>query len=173
MRSMLKLSIQVNGDSLRQSVTLGMPCRLNGTIPVRFIRLRRNYKCACVWFTCSFFPNGGRHQPGCGKDITGICSHQRSYKYFCKSISKPLSGYQCNAKHCLRSITAVMGGEPGSFNQWVLRNTRKKIIEISLFHGFAWISLSEQRENTTSLWSWKTDDDDTHFLCLVIVDLNK
>ncbi|XP_058816211.1 pancreatic lipase-related protein 2-like [Topomyia yanbarensis] len=36
-----------------------------------------------------FYPNGGRaHQPGCGgmNDITGACSHGRSYEYYAESI---------------------------------------------------------------------------------------
>ncbi|CAG9830945.1 unnamed protein product [Diabrotica balteata] len=33
-----------------------------------------------------FYPNGGRHQPGCGIDIVGTCSHSRSYKLYAESL---------------------------------------------------------------------------------------
>ncbi|XP_018330867.1 pancreatic triacylglycerol lipase-like [Agrilus planipennis] len=32
-------------------------------------------------------PNGGRSQPGCGTDVTGSCSHSRSYQYFAESVA--------------------------------------------------------------------------------------
>ncbi|XP_034230284.1 phospholipase A1-like [Thrips palmi] len=43
--------------------------------------------------TSDFFPNGGSDQPGCGVDLTGVCSHARSYKYFAESIVEG-KGYQ-------------------------------------------------------------------------------
>ena len=36
----------------------------------------------------AFYPNGGRFQPGCGFDITGVCSHSRSYKYYSEAVAK-------------------------------------------------------------------------------------
>lgn len=58
-----------------------------------------------------------RAQPGCGIDITGACSHQRAYKYFSTSINKLITGYLCDSKACSEDETAVLGGEPGSFDQ--------------------------------------------------------
>lgn len=34
----------------------------------------------------TFFPNGGKSQPGCGADFTGTCSHSRAYKYLAEAI---------------------------------------------------------------------------------------
>ncbi|XP_023026087.2 inactive pancreatic lipase-related protein 1 [Leptinotarsa decemlineata] len=34
-----------------------------------------------------YYPNGGRTQPGCGVDLTGSCSHGRSYEYYAESLS--------------------------------------------------------------------------------------
>lgn len=33
-----------------------------------------------------FYLNGGKNQPGCGLDLSGACSHGRSYEYFSESI---------------------------------------------------------------------------------------
>lgn len=49
-----------------------------------------------------FFPNGGSvNQPGCNpvNDITGSCSHGRSYEYFTESIdsSIPFKAYPCDS----------------------------------------------------------------------------
>lgn len=72
----------------------------------------------------SFYPNGGLSQPDCKMDIVGYCSHQHAYKYFAKSINTPIHGFLCNSledaktgKNCSKDHTALLGGEPGSFNQ--------------------------------------------------------
>ncbi|XP_004536577.1 phospholipase A1 [Ceratitis capitata] len=36
----------------------------------------------------AFYPNGGRKQPGCGIDLTGSCSHGRSYVYYAEAVRK-------------------------------------------------------------------------------------
>lgn len=72
--------------------------------------------------TASFYPNGGRSQPGCGLDIIGSCAHRRSYEFYLESIVTPqFYASQCEsvenvqigncsiADHVVR-----MGGEPGT-----------------------------------------------------------
>lgn len=73
--------------------------------------------------SASFFPNGGRRQPGCSSwDMVGACSHIRATSYFiesvirsefyavrCESFQKFITG------NCLMTNGVVsMGGEPGN-----------------------------------------------------------
>lgn len=43
-----------------------------------------------------FYPNEGQHQPGCGLDIAGICSHYRSFKFYAESkVNNRFSSFRC------------------------------------------------------------------------------
>lgn len=73
--------------------------------------------------TASFFPNGGRSQPGCSKwDIVGMCAHGRSYEYFLESLtSSRFIAFECESyedvkdeKCSVINKLVKMGGEPGS-----------------------------------------------------------
>lgn len=74
--------------------------------------------------TANFYPNGGRVQPGCAWDISGTCSHSRSYEFFAESLHSnvPFFSYECSSieeiskGNCSVVDTdgALMGGEPGN-----------------------------------------------------------
>ncbi|XP_033307454.1 pancreatic triacylglycerol lipase-like [Bombus bifarius] len=56
--------------------------------------------------TSDFYANDGRHQPGCGIDLLGICAHLRSYKFYAESITNPKGFLGRRAD----GATAYMGG---------------------------------------------------------------
>ncbi|XP_001845805.2 pancreatic lipase-related protein 2 [Culex quinquefasciatus] len=70
----------------------------------------------------SFYPNGGRTQPGCGIDITGACAHGRAFEFLAESIisggftSIPCQNYQqILENNCvINGPSRPMGGEPSN-----------------------------------------------------------
>lgn len=74
--------------------------------------------------TASFYPNGGRRQPGCKMDLlkAGACSHIRACSYYIESIIRP-EFYALRCESYKKFITGncelnngiePMGGEPGN-----------------------------------------------------------
>ncbi|XP_076750412.1 pancreatic triacylglycerol lipase-like [Xylocopa sonorina] len=65
-----------------------------------------------------FFPNGGSKQIGCPADITGACSHSRSYHYYAESINTRIGfvAKKCNSyekfvqRNCDSRNVQLMGG---------------------------------------------------------------
>ncbi|XP_019933424.2 pancreatic lipase-related protein 2 [Aedes albopictus] len=72
----------------------------------------------------SFYPNGGRTQPGCGIDIAGACAHGRAYEFLAESImtggftSVPCQSFQqILENNCvIAGPSRPMGGEPSNIN---------------------------------------------------------
>ncbi|XP_039948852.1 phospholipase A1-like [Bactrocera tryoni] len=66
----------------------------------------------------SFYPNGGKDQPGCGLDLTGACSHARSCIYYAEAVRENnFPSMRCGdyedavSKECGGQYSAVkMGG---------------------------------------------------------------
>ncbi|XP_050600692.1 pancreatic lipase-related protein 2-like [Bombus affinis] len=56
--------------------------------------------------TSDFYANDGRHQPGCGLNLLGICAHLRSYELYAESITNPKGFLGTRAD----GETAYMGG---------------------------------------------------------------
>jgi hypothetical protein len=64
-----------------------------------------------------FYPNKGEHQPGCGADAFGACSHGRCYEYMQESINNVNAYISCrcntweefNLGSCPCTETATMG----------------------------------------------------------------
>lgn len=76
----------------------------------------------------SFYPNGGRSQPGCGVDVAGNCAHSRAVHYFVESIttnrgfrSVPCHHNEIGNGACSRpGPNVLMGGDPSNIDQNVL-----------------------------------------------------
>lgn len=71
----------------------------------------------------TFYPNGGRSQPGCGLDLAGTCAHSRAHEMYCESINTPVHfySYPCTSYDEIRrgrcTVTGGqlrMGGDPGN-----------------------------------------------------------
>lgn len=75
----------------------------------------------------SFYPNGGKRQPGCGGDIDGICAHARSVDYFAEAIRlgprnnfipKKCSNFEALKEYsCNISVSGVRVGDPSNYNR--------------------------------------------------------
>ncbi|XP_055916674.1 phospholipase A1-like [Eupeodes corollae] len=70
----------------------------------------------------AFYPNGGKSQPGCGLDMTGTCSHSRSYIYYAEAIREDyFTSLKCedwtNAvkKDCEENAGIAKLGNPRNF----------------------------------------------------------
>lgn len=70
----------------------------------------------------AFYPNWGAKQPGCGRDLTGTCSHSRAVILFEETITRPYNhrfrSMRCRSyddisqQRCTLTGYAEMGGEP-------------------------------------------------------------
>lgn len=71
-----------------------------------------------------FYPNWGKSQPGCGSDLSGACSHQRSALYWAESINSTpgfwakscvdyndISNQNCSLSN---TVNIKMGGDPSN-----------------------------------------------------------
>ncbi|KAL0123781.1 hypothetical protein PUN28_005949 [Cardiocondyla obscurior] len=71
-----------------------------------------------------FYPNGGKKQIGCPVDVSGACSHARSYRYFAESINSQVGFHGKNCKSyrrfklglCKNSHSSIMGGHKPLFS---------------------------------------------------------
>ncbi|SPP80541.1 phospholipase A1-like [Drosophila guanche] len=65
----------------------------------------------------TFYPNGGKKQPGCGVDVTGSCSHGRSVLYYAEAVTEDNFGtIKCHdyeaavSKECGSTYSSVRMG---------------------------------------------------------------
>lgn len=70
----------------------------------------------------SFYPNGGRSQPGCGWDMTGACAHSRAIELFAESINTDLGFYSLNCE----SYQEIRRGRCNEVGQLVRMGEYKK-----------------------------------------------
>ncbi|XP_041787627.1 phospholipase A1-like [Anopheles merus] len=54
--------------------------------------------------TADFYPNGGSHQPGCGLDVVGLCSHTRAWELFAESLLEPVENLVASRIESLEEI---------------------------------------------------------------------
>ncbi|XP_052863517.1 lipase member I-like [Anopheles cruzii] len=80
--------------------------------------------------TADFYPNGGSHQPGCGLNIAGLCSHSRAWELFVETLMQPEAKLLASKVESLTDVKGPtiaevfrldqtiervkMGGEPSS-----------------------------------------------------------
>ncbi|EDV92802.1 GH18962 [Drosophila grimshawi] len=67
----------------------------------------------------TFYPNGGKIQPGCSGDLTGSCSHTRAVSYYVESLrmdnfpTMKCASYQdANNKNCGSTYSSIRMGSP-------------------------------------------------------------
>lgn len=74
----------------------------------------------------TFYPNGGRSQPGCGLDLAGTCAHSRAHEFYIESINTETHfySYPCQSYDEIRRgrCTVIgeqqrMGGDPGNLGE--------------------------------------------------------
>ncbi|XP_018321249.1 pancreatic triacylglycerol lipase-like isoform X2 [Agrilus planipennis] len=54
--------------------------------------------------TADYRPNGGRDQPGCTIELTGLCAHSRAYRLFAESVrSGGFTAWKCDSYSNFRS----------------------------------------------------------------------
>ncbi|XP_017846768.1 phospholipase A1 VesT1.02-like [Drosophila busckii] len=71
----------------------------------------------------TFYPNGGKNQPGCGSDLDGTCAHARSVIYYAEAVTKNNFGcMKCAnyekavAKDCGHTYSSVrMGADSNAY----------------------------------------------------------
>uniref|UniRef100_A0A182YQD6 Lipase domain-containing protein n=1 Tax=Anopheles stephensi TaxID=30069 RepID=A0A182YQD6_ANOST len=60
--------------------------------------------------TADFYPNGGTHQPGCGLNVVGLCSHSRAWELFVESLLEPEEKLLASRVDSLDEIQRDAGG---------------------------------------------------------------
>lgn len=75
----------------------------------------------------SFYPNGGKKQPGCGSDIDGACSHARSVEYYAEAVRlgpknnfiplKCLNFESLREENCSTYAYGIRMGDPSNYRR--------------------------------------------------------
>uniref|UniRef100_A0A182P7C7 Lipase domain-containing protein n=1 Tax=Anopheles epiroticus TaxID=199890 RepID=A0A182P7C7_9DIPT len=74
--------------------------------------------------TADFYPNGGTHQPGCGLNVVGLCSHSRAWELFVESLLEPEEKLLASRVDSLEAIQGLPVGDPAEPDAYTVQRVK-------------------------------------------------